>query len=1114
MKYTLKKSVMGALGLMALSVSSVWATDNTLFREPTLSENYIVFSYAGDLWRVSRAGGEAERLTTGIGNESTPFFSPDGSKVAFTGEYDGNTDVYVIDIKGGTPKRLTYHPGPDVVKGWSRDGEHVLHSSSRASYVNFRRLFTVGLSGSDLPVQLPLPMADRGDFSPAGDHIAYEPLTQWQQAWKRYQGGQQDKIWIAKLSDSSIVKLPDAGSTDKNPMWIGDTVYFISDRDSKIGDFRLFSYDTKSKRVRQAFAHDGMDIKSASAGPNGTIVYEEFGAIHTFDPAAGASSKVEITLNADVGSERPYYKKVADRIAGASISPTGKRAVFEARGEILTVPAKNGDVRNITETTAAMERDPAWSPDGQSIAYFSEATGEYALHIRDQKGVDAERIIKLPPMFYRGPVWSPDSEKIAFRDHGNVMWYVDLSKGDETAPVRMDKNIVSSGDAMVANWSPESDWVAYAKQLPNLLRAIFVYSLETGETHQITDGMSDARYPTFDKNGKYLYFAASTNVGEQISFADMSGMGRMVTRSIYAAVLSQETASPLAPKSDDEPAKADKAEKPKPNADEKDKGRSGEAPETSETPETSEAADESEPEEAKKVLEIDLDGILNRIVALPAANSTWIGLYAGGPGEFYAAKYIDSERGPSTLDIYKFDPKAQKVTKKVGGLTSFDVSSDGKSALVRRGRGAWSILSTKALGKPGAKLKTAAMEVRVEPMAEWNQMFHEVWRGERDFFYDKNLHGLDLDWAVNTYEPYVKNVRHRSDLTYLFNEMLGQLTIGHMFVRGGDQARPDKVSVGLLGADYVVEGGRYRITKIYSGENWSPNLVAPLNQPGLNVSEGDYIIAVNGRDLTAEQNIFAAFQATAGKMVRLKIAKNSDGNDSRDILVKPIANEQGIRNIDWIEGNRRKVDELSDGKLAYIYMPNTGGPGFRSFNRYFYAQTDKQGAVLDERFNGGGSLADYVTQTFKKSHLANIFYRHGDITVPVPGGAIYGPKAMIINEMAGSGGDAMPWFFRKDGAGKLFGKRTWGGLVAAQGLPQLMDGGSVRAPDFAIFGTEGEWEMENVGMEPDVEVEFDPALWRQGRDPQLEATVKYLLKELRKNPPKKIKVPAAPDYFK
>lgn len=1099
MKSVLKKSALSLLGIASFAVSAF--AENTLYRQPTMSAEHIVFAYAGDLWRVARSGGEAERLTTGIGNESTPYFSPDGTKVAFTGEYDGNTDAYVIDINGGTPKRLTYHPGRDTVRGWTNDGAHVLISSPRNSYTNFVRLFTVGLSGSDLPKQLPLPMAEKGMFSPDSEYIAYEPLTQWQQAWKRYRGGQQDKIWIAKLSDSSVTKLPAANSTDKNPMWIGDKVYFISDRYSKIGDFRLFSYDVSRKRVRQVLSHDGMDIKSASAGPDASIIYEEFGSLHIFDTSSGSSTPVAITLNADVGSVRPHYKKVGDRIVNASISPSGKRAVFEARGEILTVPAKKGDIRNITSTAGAMERDPAWSPDGQSIAYFSEATGEYALHIRDQKALEAERVIKLPAMFYRQPIWSPDSKKIAFRDHGNVLWYVDVSEDGDVEPVRVDKNILSSPDTMVVSWSPESDWVAYAKQLPNLLRAIFVYSLETGEMHQITDGMSDARYPTFDKNGKYLYFAASTNVGEQISFADMSGMGRTTTRNIYAAVLSKDTASPLAPESDDEP-----GAKPKKKADP--------APEQDDKKEGDDTKSDDEKEKPKKALKIDLDGISNRIVAMPAANTTWAALFAGAPGEFFAAKSVAGERGRSTLAIFQFDPKSRKFAQKVAGLSGFEVSADGKNAMLLRGRGAWSIASTKALGKPGSNLKTAAMSVRVDPGAEWEQMFHEVWRGERDFFYDKNLHGLDLDWATNTYAPYVKSVRHRSDLTYLFNEMLGQLTIGHMFVSGGDVARPESVSVGLLGADYSVENGRYRITKIYNGENWSPSLVAPLNQPGLNVETGDYIIAVNGLELTSEQNIFSAFEATAGKQTRLKVSKNADGSEAREVNVQPIANDRGIRNIDWVEGNRRKVDELSDGKLAYIYMPNTGGPGFRSFNRYFYAQTDKQGAVLDERFNGGGSLADYVTQTFKKEQFANIFYRHGDITVPVPGGAIYGPKAMIINEMAGSGGDAMPWFFRKSNTGKLFGKRTWGGLVAAQALPQLMDGGFVRSPDFAIFGTEGEWEMENVGMKPDVEVEFDPKLWREGRDPQLEETVEHLLKELRRNPPKKMKVPAAPDYFK
>jgi tricorn protease len=1096
MKTGIKTALTAGL-LACVTTISVSADEHTLYREPTLSNSHIVFSYAGDLWRVDRAGGEAEQLTTGVGIESTPYFSPDGSKVAFTGQYDGNTDVFVIDVNGGTPKRLTYHPGADIVRGWSRDGSSVLFSSARNSHANFLRLFTVPVDKVELPMQLPLPSAEKGVFSPDSSHLAYEPLNQWQQAWKRYRGGQQDRIWIAKLSDSSIEKVPSKDSVDKNPMWVGDTVYFISDRDSDIGDFRLFSYDTDRKRVRQALNQPGMDIKSASAGPNGAIVFEQFGTIHLFDTASGSAQKVDITLNADLGAVRSRYVKVGNRIANAHISPSGKRAVFEARGEILTVPAEKGDIRNLTQTTGAMERDPAWSPDGQSVAYFSEATGEYALHIRDQKGEDAERVIKLPPMFYRAPIWSPDSKKIAFRDHGNVLWYVDVT-GDNPEPVRVDKNIIAGADTIEPDWSPESDWLTYAKQLPNLLRAIYVYSLETGETHQITDGLSDARHPIFDKNGKYLYFTASTNLGETISFADMSGLGRRTTRSIYAAVLSKDTKSPIASESDDEPAKKADKKLDEKKADDKDDKKDGDKAE----------------EKPQKTLKIDLDGILNRIVALPAPDTTWAGLVAGGKGDFFAVENVQGQNGPPTLAVHKFDGKKKKVSRVTGGLSSFDVSADGKKALVRRGRANWSIVSVGALAKPGKPIKTSQMEVFVEPEVEWKQMFHEVWRGERDFFYAPNLHGLDLDWAVNTYKPFLANVRHRSDLSYLFTEMLGQLTIGHMFIGGGDQVQAARVQGGLLGADYAIEDGRYRITKIYNGENWSPNLVAPLNEPGLNVQVGDYILAVNGRDLTADQNIFHAFEATSGKQTRLKVSANADGSDARDVLVKPINNERGIRNIDWVEGNRRKVGELSNDKLAYIYMPNTAGPGFRSFNRYFYAQTDKKGAVLDERFNGGGLLADYVTQVFKRERFANMFYRHGDVTVPVPAGAIYGPKAMIINEMAGSGGDAMPWFFKKSGTGKLFGKRTWGGLVAAQGLPVLMDGGTVRAPDVAIFGNEGEWEIENHGTAPDVEIEWDPELWRQGRDPQLEATVEHLLKEIRKNPVKEPKTPKFPNYFK
>lgn len=1097
-KRALLLSAAALVGVQSVATTAS-ADDHTLYREPTVSKDHIVFSYAGDLWRVDREGGEAERLTTGVGTESQPYFSPDGQKVVFTGEYDGNVDVYTIDINGGTPERLTYHPGADRAAGWTKDGSEVLFSSQRESYANFLRLFTIK-PGDSSPTRVPLPSAERGQFSPDGTHIAYEPLNQWQPRWKRYKGGQQDKIWIAKLEDSSITKVPHENSSDMYPMWIGDKVYFISDRNSDLGVFRLFSYDPDTNEVEELMENDGRDIKSASAGPNNTIVYEQFGTIHLYDVRRKRSKKVDISLNADVTSMRPHYKKVGERIAASGISPTGKRAVFEARGEIFTVPAKKGDVRNITQTPGVMERSPAWSPDGQNLAYFSEASGEYAIHIIDQKGHGEAREIKLPPQFYFNPVWSPDSKKIAFSDRGLTLWYVDVTE-ENPEPVKVDKNPINFGGAQDPSWSPNSDYIAYTKNLPNLLRAAFIHSLETGESKQVTDGMSDVQHPVFDKNGKYLYFTASTNIGESISWADMSGMGRRSTRSIYAAVLSNEDESPLSLESDDE------AEK-KPEAKEESKKEpKTEAAEAAADGAEQEAAEEKK--ESKKTTRIDFDGLERRVIAMPAPNTAYIGLLPGGEGELFAVERPAQGRG---FTVHKFDSKSRKFTDVAKGIDGLDISADGKMALVRRGN-RFSISAIKGMAKP-SPINTGAMEARVVPEAEWNQMFYEIWRGERDFFYAENMHGLDLEWAKETYAPYVKSVKHRSDLTYLFTEMLNQLTIGHMFIRGGDQEQADRVPVGLLGADYTVTDGRYQFAKIYNGESWNPGLTAPLTQPGLNITEGQFILEVNGRSLTADQNIFEAFEATASKQTRITVADSAEGENSRTLTVVPVANERNLRNIDWVEGNRRKTYELSDGKLAYIYIPNTGGPGFTSFNRYFYSQTDKQGAVLDERFNGGGSLADYVTQVMNKSHLANIYFRYGDMTVSVPGGAIFGPKAMIINEMAGSGGDAMPWFFRKDGAGKLVGKRTWGGLVAAQRLPQLMDGGMVTAPDAAIFGMDGDWEMENQGMAPDIEVEFDPAEWRKGRDPQLEATVAHLLEELAKNPPKKPVVPPLPDYWK
>jgi tricorn protease len=1108
---TLKSMTMGAVvaGLLSsvspMVVGVALADDNTLFRKPTVSKTHIVFSYAGDLWKVDRAGGEATRLTNSIGVETDPQFSPDGTSIAFSGQYDGNTDVFTVPLMGGNPKRLTYHPGADLANGWSVDGSTVVFSSRRNSFANFLRLFEVSATNPGSPAQLPLPSVERGSFNASGTHIAYEPLNQWQENWKRYKGGQQDRIWIADLSDSSVVKVPHGDGSDKNPMWIGDEIYFLSDRTSEEGTVTLWAYDTQSKKVSKKLRHDALDLKSASAGPDGVIAYEQFGTIHLFDTKTGKSSKVDISVSADFVSMRPKFKNVASRVANGSPSPTGKRAVFEARGEIFTAPAKKGEPRNITNTPGVMERTPAWSPDGKSIAYFSDAGGEYNLHVRDQLGKEPAKVHYLPKGFYRNIVWSPDSKMVAFNDKTTALWILDLS-ADNPKAKRVDHNIIGfNDDVMEAKWSPDGNWLAYTKQGENLLRTIKLYNLESGEITTATDGMSDVRYVAFDKDGKYIHFTASTNMGPRISFADLSGSGHDVTRSVYTMVLAKETKSPLAPESDEEKVKEDKKE----DADKPDE-KKAEGDKTEDKPK-----DDKAKEKPKKVTKIDLDGLQNRVIALPFPSKNYGDLTVDSTGTVFVIEMIPVDRGPSTGTLHSFSFKDKKVKEVTVGLRGFEVSADGKSALMRKG-GNWSIAPTMGLSKPAKPgeglIATSKFEAWVDPTAEYAQMYHATWRGQRDFFYDKNGHGIDFDKMEKRYQPFLANVKHSTDLEYLFHETMNEMTVGHMYVRGGERDRPKSVPGGLLGADYVVDNDRYKITKIYNGESWNPNMSGPLSQPGLNVEVGSYVLAVNGREVTSDASIFKFFESTAGKQTRVKISMNGDGSDAREITVVPVtARQEGsLRRVDWVEGNRRKVDELSGGQLAYVHMPHTGNQ--TSFNRYFFSQTNKHGVVLDERFNGGGSLADYIVQIFTREHLGNIAFRDEDIQVPVPAGAIYGPKAMIINERAGSGGDAMPWFFKKAGVGKLVGKQTWGGLVAAFGLPPLMDGSSVRSPDAAIYGTDGEWEVENFGVEPDIEVDWDPAQWRKGRDPQLEATVKHLLGELKKNPPKKSKKPKYPVY--
>jgi tricorn protease len=1096
---------LGALLILIGKVASAAEEKPLLAQQPTVSKTTIVFNYGGYLWSVPREGGEARQLTTG-GHEGSPVFSPDGTQIAFTGMYDGNSDVYVMPAGGGTPRRLTWHPGQDVALGWTPDGKRVLFMSDRDRYADFTRFYTVPVEGGVVET-LPMWRAFEGSYSPDGTRIAYVPMFQWQAAWKRYRGGQTTPIYIVELSDLSLERVPRDNSNDANPAWFGDTVYFLSDRN---GPVTLFAYDTKTKSVKQAVENKGFDLKSVSAGPD-ALVYEQFGGIFLFDPMSGKSNKVEIKVHGDLPETRPHFEKVAEKILNAGLSPTGARAVFEARGEILTVPAEKGDIRNLTRTTAVVERDPSWSPDGKWIAYFSDESGEYALHLVDQSGLGAVKKINLgnPPSFFYGPTWSPDSKKIAYTDKRLNLWYVDIEKG---TPVKVaTERFEDPSSATNESWSPDSKWLTYTKYLRNHLHAVFVYSIESGKESQITDGTADSRFPVFDKNGKTLYFAASTDVGLTVGWLDLSSLQHPLLRNIYAVVLKKGAPNPVEPESDEEKVgkpeeQGKEAEKDKEKAkeSEKDKGKQGDK----------DKGKEGEKKEEPPVVTIDFDGIGQRIVALPIRPANCVQLNAGKTGVLFLGEFADVPRfgEPPSGTVSKFDLSTRKTEPYVSGVSEFVLSANGEKALFRQGpprTGTWTIAGTGAAPKAGeGALKLAEMEVYVDPRVEWNQMYHEVWRIQRDFLYDPNHHGLDIPATEKKYAPYLAGVGGRQDLNYLFVEMLGEVTIGHMFVGGGDIRKPTQVKGGLLGADYKVENGRYRFARIYNGENWNPDLRAPLTQPGVDVKVGDYLLEVNGRDVRPPTDVYSFFEETAGKQIKIKVGPNADGKDAREVTVVPLDDEFPLRNRAWEEDNRRKVDELSGGKLAYVHVPDTAVGGYTNFNRFYIAQVGKEGAVIDERYNHGGLIADYIIDILKRPLRNCAISREGEKFCS-PLAQIYGPKTMVTNEMSGSGGDALPWMFRQDGVGPLVGTRTWGGLVGIYGYPRLMDGGGVTAPRVAIYGLHGQWEVENHGVAPDIEVENDPASVAAGHDPQLEKAVQVTLEALKKNP---VVVPDHPPY--
>jgi len=1070
--------------------------DTRMLAQPAISANHIAFIYAEDLWVATRDGSNPRRLTVDEGIESNPVFSPDGKTIAFNGEYDGNVDVFVIPVEGGIPARLTWHPSPDIVRDFSPDGKLVLFASQQATFSNrYTQLFTVPVRGG-MPTQLEIPNANWAAFSPDGKQMAYNPISDAFRQWKHYRGGSIANIWIYTFADHNTIKIPqpEGGCNDVNPMWVGNTIYFRSDRN---GEFNLFSYNTASKKIDQLTNFKDFPILNASAG-NGIIVFEQAGYLHTFSPGESNTKKLKIGIAADLLELRTRFVKGTKYIRSAGISPSGQRAVFDFRGDIITVPAEKGDPRNLTQTTSAHEKFPAWSPDGKNIAYFSDASGEYLLHIKSQDGKGEVKTFKLNGTgFYAFPKWSPDSKKISFTDNGRNLYVLDVATGTIHKIDADEFYVPGAFRNLFGDWSSDSKWIAYTKVTETQFKRIFLYSIEQQKSFALTDGLSDASGPIFDRGSKYLYFFASTDAGPVINWFDQSNADTRSTNAIYLVTLQKETISPFARESDEEKIKetADTAKTKEEPAD------------TTKTKKDPAPAKEKKPVS----LTIDWEGIQNRIIDLPIRAGNYDQLGMGKEDELLYMSY--SSDNPGSGMLHKYDVKKRKDNE-VMEMDGYTLSADGKKMLYVKGTN-WGISNAGEKAEAGKGiLNTADIQVKIDPKAEWPQIFDEAWRVNRDYFYDPGMHGANWLAMKKKYEVFLPDLACRRDLNTLIQWMCSELAVGHHRIGNPGEVlnTPEKVGGGLLGADYSVDKNRYRIKKIYGGLNWNPNLRSPLTEPGVNAREGDYLLAVNGEDVTASDNLYRFFENTAGKIVELTLGAKPEYKGSRVVKVVPVTNEFALRNRDWVEGNLKKVNEATNGQVAYVYVPNTAGLGHEYFKRYFFPQANKKAIIIDERFNGGGALADYYIDILQRPYQAHWNMRYGK-DLKSPSASIQGPKVMIIDETAGSGGDMLPWMFRKFKVGTLVGKRTWGGLVGTLGFPEFIDGGSVTAPNLAIWTKDG-FVVENEGVAPDVEVEQWPAEVIKGKDPQLEKAIEIALKELEKNPPVEPKRPPYPKKVK
>jgi len=1060
--------------------------DTRLIHSPAIGPDKIAFIYAEDLWIADKDGANPRRLTIDEGIESNPVFSPDGSLIAFNAEYDGNIDVFVVPSEGGVPKRLTWHPSWDFVRDFTPDGKKILFNSQRTNYTGrHAKLYTIDVNGGQ-PTELPIPTAFNGTISSDGKYIAYNPIFLAFTQWKNYRGGTQSRIWIYDVDTQEVIEIPkpEAGANDANPQWIGQKVYFRSDR---FGEFNIFSFDLTSKEVQQLTNYEDFPVFSFSTGGN-DLIYEQAGYLHLLEISTGNSEKLSIGIATDLLEMRSRFVSGDQYIRSAAISPSGARAVFDFRGDIVTVPAKKGDISNVTGTQDVHEKFPAWSPDGKYISYFSDASGEYVLHLQNMKDGNV-KILSLPGTgFYAYIHWSPDSKKLCFVDNGRNLYVADISK-ERISTITNDKLYYPGAFRdLFGSWSHDSKWISYTIVTETNFEQAFAYSIDQNKSYPISDGFSNVTDPVFDPSGKYLYMLASTDAGPVINWFDQSNQDMEMSYSIYLVTLQKDLLSPLAKENDTEEIKETETE----SEEKKDKKKDEE--------------EKDEEKDEEESLTIDWEGLQQRIISLPVSKGMYSNLTCPTEGKLYYLKDSPERRysDPQALMMFDLEEREEKEILKANG---FFVSADGKKMLFLKGS-SWSITDTGKKPEDG-NLNTRAIKIKIDPVKEWPNIFEEAWRVNRDYFYDPGMHGLDWNATKEKYKIFLPDVVCRSDLYRIMQWMFSEIAVGHhgFYSRGDRRRSPDRVSGGLLGADYKVSNNRYQFTKIYGGLNWTPDLRSPLTEPGVDVNVEDYLLAVDGEQITTNQNFHSFFENKSGKIVVLTVGPNADGEDSREVKVVPISSERSLRNRDWVEGNIKKVDEATNGQVAYVYVPNTAGSGHEYFKRYFFPQVNKKAVIIDERHNGGGQLADYYIDMLKKPYQSSWNFRYGN-DLNAPSASIQGPKVMIIDETAGSGGDYLPWMFRKFGLGKLVGKTTWGGLVGVLGYPEFIDGGVVSAPNVAFFNEDG-FRIENEGIAPDIEVEQWPKEVNQGSDPQLEKAIEIVLKELKENPPT---YPERPDH--